>query len=317
MLTGPGHDPQLVVRARRPAAQRDLPADRACDSRRSAGSREGRRGDDPDRRGALREGLPLRTCANGRPISTGRSSASASASSGVRDETQIHTHMCYSEFNDIIACDRRDGCRRDLDRDVALARWSCSMPSRSYRYPNEIGPGVYDIHSPRVPDVDGDDRAAQARPATSVGRPALGQSGLRPEDAQMGGGPPALDNMVAAARELRRCLQLRHCERSEAIHLPACCAMDCFVLALLAMTRFVPAFLIILIPQTMQSIMHRFRRRPSCQYSLPAFADKRTAPFPDAQISVRNADEIIGAISQPTKPYSPSAIPRTAPRSCR
>ena len=50
---------------------------------------------------ALREGLPLRK-PNGQPISTGRWNASASAASGVADDTQIHTHMCYSEFNDII-----------------------------------------------------------------------------------------------------------------------------------------------------------------------------------------------------------------------
>ena len=71
----------------------------------------------------------------------------------MRDDTQIHTHMCYSEFNDIIDGHRRHGRRRDLDRNLALARWSCWTPSSPIRYPDEIGPGVYDIHSPRVPPV--------------------------------------------------------------------------------------------------------------------------------------------------------------------
>ena len=102
---------------------------------------------------ALREGLPLRQVANGRPISTGRSSASASRSSGVRDETQIHTHMCYSEFNDII------DAIGAMDADVISIETSRSKMElldafRDYRYPNEIGPGVYDIHSPRVPAID-------------------------------------------------------------------------------------------------------------------------------------------------------------------
>ena len=59
--------------------------------------------------------------------------------------------MCYSEFNDIIAVDRRHGRRRDHDRDLALATWSCSTRFDDFNYPNEIGPGVYDIHSPNIP----------------------------------------------------------------------------------------------------------------------------------------------------------------------
>lgn len=75
------------------------------------------------------------------------------ASSGVNDTTQIHTHMCYSEFNDTIEA------IGDMDADVISIESSRSdmelLESFSdYRYPNEIGPGVYDIHSPRVAPVE-------------------------------------------------------------------------------------------------------------------------------------------------------------------
>jgi len=68
----------------------------------------------------------------------------------VRDETQIHTHMCYSEFNDIIEA------IADLDADVISIETSRSRMELldafvDFSYPNDIGPGVYDIHSPRVP----------------------------------------------------------------------------------------------------------------------------------------------------------------------
>ncbi len=75
------------------------------------------------------------------------------ASCGVKDETQIHTHMCYSEFNDIIESIAA------LDADVITLESSRSNMElleafERFAYPNEIGPGVYDIHSPRVPSVD-------------------------------------------------------------------------------------------------------------------------------------------------------------------
>ena len=75
------------------------------------------------------------------------------ASSGVKDETQIHSHMCYSEFNDIIES------VGELDADVISIESTRSQMElldafTDYRYPNEIGPGVYDIHAPRVPSVD-------------------------------------------------------------------------------------------------------------------------------------------------------------------
>lgn len=74
-------------------------------------------------------------------------------SSGVRDTTQVHTHMCYSEFNDII-----DSIAR-MDADVITIECSRSQMElldvfRDFKYPNEIGPGVYDIHSARVPSVE-------------------------------------------------------------------------------------------------------------------------------------------------------------------
>lgn len=74
------------------------------------------------------------------------------AASPVRDDTQIHTHMCYAEFNDIlpdIAAMDADVITLETSRsDMELLRGF-----GSYRYPNEIGPGVYDIHSPRVPST--------------------------------------------------------------------------------------------------------------------------------------------------------------------
>ena len=73
-------------------------------------------------------------------------------SSGVADGTQIHTHMCYAEFNDILPSIAA------LDADVITIETSRSDMELlegfgEFRYPNEIGPGVYDIHSPRVPDT--------------------------------------------------------------------------------------------------------------------------------------------------------------------
>lgn len=99
---------------------------------------------------AIREGLPLRR--DEWPAYLKWSvDCFRLASSGVSDETQIHTHMCYSEFNDII-----DSIVR-MDADVISIECSRSRMElldafHRVRYPNEIGPGVYDIHSPRVPE---------------------------------------------------------------------------------------------------------------------------------------------------------------------
>ena len=183
------------------AAQRGLPADRARDPRRGRGPRGGRRRHDPDRRGGAAGGpaaAPIRM--EGLSRLGGR--CFRLCSSGVRDETQIHTHMCYSEFNDII------DAIGAMDADVISIETSRSKMElldafRDYRYPNEIGPGVYDIHSPRVPEVDemtGLLKLARARlsDAQIWINPDCGLKTRKWEEVR-----PALVNMVAAARELR------------------------------------------------------------------------------------------------------------------
>jgi 5-methyltetrahydropteroyltriglutamate--homocysteine methyltransferase len=99
---------------------------------------------------AIREGLPLRKGEWGAYLDWAIKAFRISAS-GVQDDTQIHTHMCYSEFNDIIK-----GIA-DMDADVITIETSRSQMElldvfADFKYPNEIGPGVYDIHSPRVPN---------------------------------------------------------------------------------------------------------------------------------------------------------------------
>ncbi|MEJ7559474.1 MAG: 5-methyltetrahydropteroyltriglutamate--homocysteine S-methyltransferase [Pedobacter sp.] len=101
---------------------------------------------------AIREGLPLRK-QDWKAYLEWAVKAFRISASGVCDETQIHTHMCYSEFNDIIQN------ITDMDADVITIECSRSQMElldafANFNYPNEIGPGVYDIHSPRVPSVD-------------------------------------------------------------------------------------------------------------------------------------------------------------------
>lgn len=98
---------------------------------------------------ALREGLPIRKSKWAEYLKWAVEAFRISAS-GVEDRTQIHTHMCYSEFNDIIHA------IADMDADVISIETSRSNMELlnafiNFKYPNEIGPGVYDIHSPRVP----------------------------------------------------------------------------------------------------------------------------------------------------------------------
>jgi 5-methyltetrahydropteroyltriglutamate--homocysteine methyltransferase len=100
---------------------------------------------------AIREGLPLRK-KDWQAYLDWAVNAFRISASGVQDETQIHTHMCYSEFNDII------GAIADLDADVITIETSRSdgellQAFEEFKYPNDIGPGVYDIHSPNVPEV--------------------------------------------------------------------------------------------------------------------------------------------------------------------
>ena len=101
---------------------------------------------------ALREGLPLRKADRKEYLDWAVESFRI-ASSGVKDATQIHTHMCYSEFNEIVPSIAA------MDADVisvesARSRMELLGAFRDFRYPNEIGPGVYDIHSPRVPSAE-------------------------------------------------------------------------------------------------------------------------------------------------------------------
>ncbi len=100
---------------------------------------------------AIREGLPLRKADWAAYLDWAVKAFRISAS-GVNDETQIHTHMCYSEFNDIIEHIAA------MDADVITIETSRSQMEllaafADFKYPNEIGPGVYDIHSPRIPSV--------------------------------------------------------------------------------------------------------------------------------------------------------------------
>ena len=101
---------------------------------------------------ALREGLPLRQ-AEWPAYLAWAVQAFQLAAAGVGDGTQIHTHMCYCEFADVMEAIAA------LDADVITLETSRSDMElletfRSFAYPNEIGPGVYDIHSPNVPTVE-------------------------------------------------------------------------------------------------------------------------------------------------------------------
>lgn len=101
---------------------------------------------------AFREGLPLKQ-SDWNEYLRWATEAFRVSSSGVKDETQIHTHMCYSEFNDILPA------IASMDADVITIETSRSRMKLldgfgQFKYSNEIGPGVYDIHSPRVPDSE-------------------------------------------------------------------------------------------------------------------------------------------------------------------
>jgi 5-methyltetrahydropteroyltriglutamate--homocysteine methyltransferase len=101
---------------------------------------------------AIREGLPLRE-KDRKAYLNWAVEAFGLTAAGVQDETQIHTHMCYSEFNDIISSIAA------LDADVITIETSRSdgellQAFEDFHYPNDIGPGVYDIHSPNVPETN-------------------------------------------------------------------------------------------------------------------------------------------------------------------
>ncbi|HET8695675.1 MAG TPA: 5-methyltetrahydropteroyltriglutamate--homocysteine S-methyltransferase [Aquabacterium sp.] len=150
---------------------------------------------------ALREGLPLRRSQWPTYLDWAIESFKIAAN-GVCDETQIHTHMCYSEFNDIIQA------IADMDADVITIETSRSDMELldafdQFNYPNQIGPGVYDIHSPNIPTQEDIQRlmqkAAERIPAERLWvNPDCGLKTRQwPEVI------PALKNMVAAAKALR------------------------------------------------------------------------------------------------------------------
>jgi len=151
---------------------------------------------------AYREGLPLRK-ADWPDYLEWASRAFRISASGVSDTTQIHTHMCYSEFNDILPTIAA------MDADVITIETSRSDMELlrgfgDFNYPNEMGPGVYDIHSPRVPSEAEMTRllekAAQVIPLSNLW--------VNPDCGLKTRGWPeteaALSNMVAAAKALRQ-----------------------------------------------------------------------------------------------------------------
>ncbi|MCS4315216.1 5-methyltetrahydropteroyltriglutamate--homocysteine methyltransferase [Pseudomonas sp. BIGb0381] len=150
---------------------------------------------------AFREGLPLRQ-AQWQGYLDWATEVFRLCASGVRDETQIHTHMCYSEFNDVIESIAA------MDADVITIETSRSDMElldafEAFAYPNDIGPGVYDIHSPRVPDAS--EMANLLRKAAR--RIPAERLWVNPDCGLKTRGWPeteaALIHMVTAARQLR------------------------------------------------------------------------------------------------------------------
>jgi 5-methyltetrahydropteroyltriglutamate--homocysteine methyltransferase len=151
---------------------------------------------------ALREGLPLRQQEWQRYLDWAVGSFQLTAA-GVANATQVHTHMCYSEFNDII------GAIAALDADVITIETSRSDmilldAFQDFAYPNDIGPGVYDIHTPNIPEVswmvDLMEKALEKIPAERLWvNPDCGLKTRGWAEVE-----PALTNMVEAAKILRQ-----------------------------------------------------------------------------------------------------------------
>jgi len=157
---------------------------------------------------ALREGLPIRKSEWQSYLDWAVESFRLSAG-GVKAQTQIHTHMCYSEFNDIIAAVAA------MDADVISIETSRSAMELldafvGFQYPNDIGPGVYDIHSPRVPSQE--EMEALLNKALDVLSPQ--QLWVNPDCGLKTRGwkevEPALIAMVAAAKTVRKRLESGH-----------------------------------------------------------------------------------------------------------
>jgi 5-methyltetrahydropteroyltriglutamate--homocysteine methyltransferase len=156
---------------------------------------------------ALREGLPLRRL-DWKAYLRWAVDAFRLATSGVRDDTQIHTHMCYSEFGDILEA------VAEMDADVVSIETSRSRMELladfgRFRYPNDVGPGVYDIHSPRVPSEREMEvlllRAAEVLPPSRLWvNPDCGLKTRKWPEVEL-----ALSHMVSAAGRARERLASR------------------------------------------------------------------------------------------------------------
>jgi 5-methyltetrahydropteroyltriglutamate--homocysteine methyltransferase len=155
---------------------------------------------------ALREGLPLKH-KDWDEYLDWAVKAFKLATSSVKDETQIHTHMCYCQFDDVLSAIAA------LDADVismetARSRMELLQAFHQQGYPNEIGPGVYDIHSPRVPDST--EMKELLKVALQTLKPQ--QLWVNPDCGLKTRGWPeteaALRNMCLAASELRTSLNL-------------------------------------------------------------------------------------------------------------
>lgn len=150
---------------------------------------------------AIREGLPLRNSKRPQYLEWAVRAFKITAS-GVQDQTQIHTHMCYSEFNNIIEHIAA------MDADVITIETSRSQMEllqafSNFEYPNEIGPGVYDIHSPRVPTTEEMvsllEKAANIFPPRHLWvNPDCGLKTRKWPETKA-----ALENMIAAAKQAR------------------------------------------------------------------------------------------------------------------
>ncbi|ADI29436.1 5-methyltetrahydropteroyltriglutamate--homocysteine S-methyltransferase [Methylotenera versatilis] len=150
---------------------------------------------------ALREGLPLQKAAWAQYLAWAVKAFKLSASIA-RDDTQIHTHMCYAEFNDILPAIAA------MDADVITIETSRSAMELldafgEFSYPNDIGPGVYDIHSPRVPSVE----AMEKLMKRAFDVVPIERLWINPDCGLKTRGWPetktALENMVTVAKSLR------------------------------------------------------------------------------------------------------------------
>ncbi|MFJ6938676.1 5-methyltetrahydropteroyltriglutamate--homocysteine S-methyltransferase [Streptomyces sp. NPDC101132] len=150
---------------------------------------------------ALRETLPLRTADHAGYLAWA-TEAFRLTTSGVRPDTQIHTHMCYAEFGDVVAA------IDDLDADVisleaARSHMQVARELAAHGYPREAGPGIWDIHSPRVPGT----REAAGLLRTGLDAIPAGRLWVNPDCGLKTRGwaetRASLENLVAAAREVR------------------------------------------------------------------------------------------------------------------